>query len=227
MITQHNHPFLIFNLNDFKAPGNQHVYWKEIYDGDTIRAGYYHLKAGSKDDQKPHEFDEIYWVENGVGNIRIGEKSFNVKAGDIIYVQAHQTHCFHNISRDLDLLVLFSKGAYDPTESISQIDQINQLMLQRDSAKNVRIDFLKKKSMTLGLCMLPKLTNDKSQSHRFDAIIFVLHGTGMFTIGFQKIKVKPGSLIFVSTGMPHQFEAMEGIDLLLLSEMKSTKHLSK
>lgn len=219
-----NHSLLQFNINEYAAPASDPIYWKEIYNGETIRAGYYHLKAGAKDDQTPHEFDEIYWVEKGDAKIRIGEKSYEVKKGDVIYVQAQQIHYFHDITEDLDLLVLFSKGPYDPTESICQIDHIGQLMLKRDNTKNVRLDFLKRKSMTLGLYMLPGTTRgDKTITHPFDEINFVIRGKGSFAAGNQKIEVGAGSLFFISKNIPHHFETAEGLDVFILVENKSTQ----
>lgn len=221
---QSNSSLLLFTGNVFVAPASEPVYWKEIYNGKTIRAGFYHLKSGARDDQKPHEFDEIYWVERGNAKIRIGGKSFDVKKGDIIYVQAKQIHYFHDIREDLDLLVLFSKGLYDPTEPISQIDHIEQLMSKRNEAKNIWLDFLKKKSMTFGFYMLPRATGgDKPRTHHFDEINFVLNGKGSFTAGDQKIEVKAGFLFFVSKQTPHYFETTEGMDVLILFESKSTQ----
>jgi mannose-6-phosphate isomerase-like protein (cupin superfamily) len=224
MKAQPNHSLLPFNMNEYAAPASGPIYWKEIYNGETIRAGYYHLKAGAKDDQTPHDFDEIYWVEKGSAKIRIGEKNYEVKKGDIIYVQAQQIHYFHDITEDLDLLVLFSKGPFDPTENVSQIDHIDQLMLKRDNSKNVWLDFIKKKSMTFGLYMLPgAMGGDKPITHPFDEINFVISGKGSFTTGDQKIEVGAGSLFVVEKNTPHHFETVEGLDVLILFETKSVQ----
>lgn len=224
MKPQSNPSLLQFNWNEFVAPARETVYWKEIYNGETIRAGFYHLKAGAIDDQTPHDYDEIYYVKKGVSKIQVGKKSFDIRKGYIIYVQAKQTHYFHDITEDLDLLVLFSKGPYDPTESIVQIDHIEQLMLKMENSKKVQIDFLEKKSMTLSLCKLPGATeNEKSLIQPFDEMNFVLNGKGSFTAGDQKIEVKAGSLFFVSKQIPHHFKTAEGIDVLILFESKSTQ----
>jgi mannose-6-phosphate isomerase-like protein (cupin superfamily) len=222
MQAQQSQKLQVFNLKEYRDLSSDPVHWQEIYNGETIRAGIYLLKAGAKDDQKPHEFDEIYWIEKGVAKIRIGENDFNIKKGDVIYVQAQQVHYFHDITEDLEILVLFSKGPYDSTESIFQIDPFEQLALKRDNSKNVWSDFLKKKSMTFGLCMLPKTTGrSKPLTHPFDEINFVLSGKGSFTAGSEKIEVEPGSLFYVSRDTPHYIITNEGMDVLILFENKS------
>lgn len=224
MEAQAHNSLLLFTANEFIAPTSDSIYWKEIYNGETIRAGYYHLKSGAKDDQTPHDYDEVYWIGNGVASISIGKENFRVKKGDIIFVQAKQVHYFHDITEDLNLLVLFSKGLFDSKESISQINHIDQLMLSTENNKNVWFDFLNKKSMTLGLYRLAKNKGgDKQLTHPFDEINFVVKGEGRFTAGDQKIEVRPGSLFFVSKETPHYFETTEGIDVLVLSEKKSVK----
>ncbi len=214
----------LFNLNDYEAPASDQVYWKEIYNGETIRAGYYHLKAGAKDDQNPHDFDEVYWIKKGKAKIRIGSNDFDIAAGDAVFVQAKQTHYFHQITETLDILVLFSKAAFDSHEKIDQINALTDLTKSRDANKNVWNDFLKRKSMTFGLYMLPAATGgDKALTHHFDEINFVVEGSAKFIAGEQEVEVGPGSLFFVPKNTPHYFETTNGIDVFILFENKSTQ----
>jgi len=140
----------------------------------------------------------------------------------VIYVQAKQIHYCHEIVETLDILVLFSKGPFDTDEKIDQINSINDLTKIRDSKKNVWNDFLKKKSMTFGLYMLPEATGgDKALTHQFDEINLVTTGTAKFVAGREEIQVKPGSLFVVPKNTPHYFETKNGIDVFILFETKS------
>lgn len=74
----------------------------------TMRCGVYRLVAGATDGQAPHELDEVYYVLNGRARFRVGEEEVDVKPGDVLFVAAHETHQFLNITEDLELLVFFS-----------------------------------------------------------------------------------------------------------------------
>lgn len=214
--------FSVFNLEDYETDVLDFVYWKEIYNGPTIRAGYYRLKKNAKDDQSPHDYDEVYWIKRGQSKIRVGTEDYVIRSGDIIYVQAEQVHYFHDITDDLHILVLFAKGPFDKTEKIVQVDAIENLEKNRDSSKNIWNDFLKKKSMTFGLYMLPsRLGGDQALTHKFDEINFVVKGSAKFVAGEEEVNVRPGSLFVVPKDIPHYFKTNTGIDILILFEKKS------
>ncbi len=74
----------------------------------ALSTGLYHLEAGSTDPQHPHTEDEVYFVVEGKGEIRVAGEDRNVAAGSIVYVPAGTEHRFHNISEDLIVLVFFA-----------------------------------------------------------------------------------------------------------------------
>ena len=76
----------------------------------TLRTGVYTLPAGGTDEQKPHEKDKVYYVVSGHAAITIGDAVFDVEPGSVLFVAAHTTHRFHDITEDLQLLVFFSEA---------------------------------------------------------------------------------------------------------------------
>ena len=74
----------------------------------ALRCGVYVLAAGGQDPQKPHQEDEVYYVESGEGMFTAEGRDQAVKPGSIIYVAAGVEHRFHSISKDLKVLVFFS-----------------------------------------------------------------------------------------------------------------------
>ena len=80
----------------------------EFLNRSTMSVGVYALAAGSTDPQKPHTEDEIYYVLDGRGRIRIGDDESEIKPGSVIFVAAGQDHKFHSITEDLQLLVVFA-----------------------------------------------------------------------------------------------------------------------
>lgn len=73
-----------------------------------MRVGLYVVPAGGIDEQQPHAQDELYYVASGRGMLRVEGEELTVGPGSVIYVRAHAAHCFHSISEDLSVLVVFS-----------------------------------------------------------------------------------------------------------------------
>ena len=76
-------------------------------------AGIYHLEAGSKDQQSPHDFDELYYVIEGKSKFMADSELAKVIPGSILWVKAKVDHRFYDIEQDLQVLVIFSKANSD------------------------------------------------------------------------------------------------------------------
>jgi mannose-6-phosphate isomerase-like protein (cupin superfamily) len=74
----------------------------------TLSAGLYVLPAGQPDPQQPHTEDEVYYVVEGRGQIRVADEDREIQAGSIVYVAAGVAHRFHSITQDLQILVFFA-----------------------------------------------------------------------------------------------------------------------
>lgn len=74
----------------------------------SMSAGLYTLRRGDKDEQTPHTKDEIYYIQKGKAKLQVGTKTYDVKEGDIIFVEAYKEHRFFDITKDLAVLVVFS-----------------------------------------------------------------------------------------------------------------------
>ena len=74
----------------------------------TMSMGLYVLPAGLPDPQSPHTEDEVYYVVEGKGAIRVGEEDRPVAAGSIVFVGEGVEHRFHSITEDLKILVVFA-----------------------------------------------------------------------------------------------------------------------
>ena len=74
----------------------------------ALSVGVYTLAAGAVDGQQPHTEDEIYYVVQGRGAIRVGEEDRPVGPGSVVYVAAGVDHRFHSIVEELTVLVVFA-----------------------------------------------------------------------------------------------------------------------
>jgi mannose-6-phosphate isomerase-like protein (cupin superfamily) len=78
----------------------------------SISMGLYTLPADGVDPQQPHTEDEVYYIVQGRGTIRVGEEDRAVEPGSIVYVAANVEHRFHSILEDMKVLVFFAPAEY-------------------------------------------------------------------------------------------------------------------
>lgn len=81
--------------------------YKEFLRTATLTGAVYRLPAGARDMQAPHLEDEVYWVVEGHAWVSVGDSKREVRAGDILYVQATEEHSFFDIDEDLTLIAVF------------------------------------------------------------------------------------------------------------------------
>lgn len=84
--------------------------YREFLRVPSLSCGIYSLKAGATDLQSPHDEDEVYYVVEGRGRIKIGDQDHEVGPGSILYVRASSEHSFFEIVDDITMLVFFASG---------------------------------------------------------------------------------------------------------------------
>lgn len=82
--------------------------WREVLTVPDLSVGLYRLGKGADDPQSPHTEDEIYYVLSGRAWLRVGTSDQEVRPGSVAYVPARMPHKFHDITEDLELLVVFA-----------------------------------------------------------------------------------------------------------------------
>lgn len=78
----------------------------------SMSMGLYVLPAGAVDTQQPHSEDEVYFVSEGRGVIRVGDEDRPVRAGSIVFVDKGVKHYFHSIVDELKILVFFAPAEH-------------------------------------------------------------------------------------------------------------------
>ena len=82
--------------------------YREFLRVPDLSVGLYVLGAGAVDRQQPHTEDEVYVVMAGRSAFTAGEETRQVAPGDTIYVAAGVPHRFHDITEEIQLLVVFA-----------------------------------------------------------------------------------------------------------------------
>lgn len=85
-------------------------YYLEFLNTRNLDAGVIKLGPGQLDNQSTHSLDEIYYVIEGEGLIRINRKDHQVGNGSLVFVPANTKHRFHGNKRELIVLYIFARG---------------------------------------------------------------------------------------------------------------------
>ena len=73
----------------------------------TLAAGVLVLQPGEKDTQEPHESDEVYFIIQGDGFLKIKNKDYPVAQNKMYFVGKEIEHYFHGNSKELVVLYFF------------------------------------------------------------------------------------------------------------------------
>ena len=72
-------------------------------------------------------------------------------------------------------------------------------------------------TLSLGLYVLPVGDIDPQQPHTEDEIYYVVSGSAQIQVGDEDRELKPGSVVFVGTDVPHRFHSItETLTLLVV-----------
>ena len=80
-----------------------------------LSVGVYRLRAGERDEQKPHTEDEVYYVISGRAKFKCAADVHDVGPGAILFVTRGVEHRFIDIVEELVVLVFFG-----PAEGTAQ-----------------------------------------------------------------------------------------------------------
>jgi len=86
-------------------PGS--VRFHEFLRTPSLSCSVYHIPAGSKEMASAHEEDELYFVLEGRGHLRVEEDDHAVEKGTLMYVHAACDHTFFDVAEDLTVLAFF------------------------------------------------------------------------------------------------------------------------
>ena len=82
-------------------------YFNTFLDKDTLAAGILVLKPGEEDTQLPHESDEMYYILEGDGFLKIKNKKYQLKNGKAFFVPKNTEHYFFGNKKKLTVLYFF------------------------------------------------------------------------------------------------------------------------
>jgi len=90
-----------------KQISRSNSYFNTFLDKDTLAAGILILKPGEEDTQLPHESDEMYYILEGDGFLKIKNKDYSIKKGKAFFVPKNAEHFFFGNKKRLTVLYFF------------------------------------------------------------------------------------------------------------------------
>jgi mannose-6-phosphate isomerase-like protein (cupin superfamily) len=81
--------------------------YQEFLRSRNLSVGVYRLQPGATDSQQPHSEDELYYVMHGRAKFTAGDRTIDIEPGLCVFVQANESHRFHDVTELLELLVVF------------------------------------------------------------------------------------------------------------------------
>jgi mannose-6-phosphate isomerase-like protein (cupin superfamily) len=94
------------DLRALGAGGNE--LYKEWLRVPAMSSGLYVLGPGQRDPQTPHREDEVYVVLAGQARFTGGPETTTVGPGSVIFVPADEAHFFHDVTGQLEVVVIFA-----------------------------------------------------------------------------------------------------------------------
>lgn len=99
---------LVFNVNEYiEKIKKSNNYFHTFINNENLAAGVLVLQEGEEDTQEPHESDEVYFILNGDGFLKIKDTDYPVSENKMYYVEKKTEHFFHGNSKELVVLYFF------------------------------------------------------------------------------------------------------------------------
>ena len=99
-----------YELENILSTLDNDDYFVDFLNTRSLEAGIIRLRVKQSDTQTSHPTDELYYVIDGEGYLRINGKNHMVHKGTVIFVPANSEHNFHGNQADLIVLYIFAKA---------------------------------------------------------------------------------------------------------------------
>jgi len=97
-----------YNTTDYiRKINNSNSYFSTFLNKENLTAGLLILKPSEEDTQLPHESDEMYYILDGDGFLKIKNKNYSVKKGKAFFVPKNTEHYFFGNKKKLTVLYFF------------------------------------------------------------------------------------------------------------------------
>ena len=97
-----------FNVDKYiEKIRNGNNYFHTLINRENLAAGELVLQPGEEDTQEPHQSDEVYFILQGDGFLKINKKDFPISKNKMYFVGKNIERYFHGDSKELVVLYFF------------------------------------------------------------------------------------------------------------------------
>ena len=89
---------------------------QELYNSNNLSVSYVVIENNSKP-HKHKKMEEVYFIVKGKANIKIGNKKYPIKEGDIFSIPKNEFHNIEDVQEPIELVVV-TNPRYDPGDLI-------------------------------------------------------------------------------------------------------------
>ncbi len=184
----------------------QNVNFLTVLDDRRFRMGLLHVPRGTGTGLVVHRLNAVYHVVSGAATIATDTLALVVGPGDAAFVRGDVEHIIRDVTDDLDLVVVFriaQLSTADPDLVAFTRDQMVEGISEEESVFNL---LLSTTTVGLGMYTVPKGTDaDHLMIHPTAELKIVAEGTSRFDVGEGGMRVDPGSIAYIPSGVQHQF----------------------
>ena len=94
-------------IESIKKIKNTNSYFHTFFSNKNLETGVLVLNPGEEDTQLPHNSDEMYYVVEGDGFLKIRKKNYTLKNGKAFFVPKDVEHFFFGNKKKLVVLYFF------------------------------------------------------------------------------------------------------------------------
>lgn len=198
----------------------QNVSFLTVLDDRLFRMGLLHVPRSTETGLVVHRLNAVYHVVSGAATIATDTLNQAVEEGGAVFVRGDVEHTIRDVTEDLDLVVVFriaQLSATDPDLIGFTRDQMIEGISEEESVFNL---LLSTSTIGLGMYMVPKgIDADQLMIHQAAEIKMVAEGTSRFDVGDGGIRVDPGSIAYIPSGVQHQFRRVaDALEVLVVWE---------
>ncbi|MBT8489329.1 MAG: cupin domain-containing protein [Gemmatimonadetes bacterium] len=198
----------------------QNVSFLTVLDNRDFRMGLLHVRRGTETGLIAHRLNAVYHVVSGAARIAGDTLDVDIEPGDAVFVRGDVEHTIRDVTEDLDLVVVFRLASLSPNDP-DVVSFTREEMVAGASEEGSMFNLLLSTStLGLGMYLVPKgIGADQLMVHQAAEIKLVAEGTGRFDLGDGGIRVDPGSIAFIPSGVQHQFRRVaDALEVLVVWE---------